>query len=695
MAKSWRRHLLVIGFYTLLTLYVIYPVLPTFAASLPGMGIAQSDAWQNTWNIWWTQRALFAGENPYTTTMILHPYGASLYIHPLNIVTTLLVLPVQLGFGAIAAYNAAVLLGFVLTGYGVYLLALRLIANHWIAWFAGAVVAFSPFHLIRLADGHLSWITIQWIPFFMLFLLDALETHRRRSILAAALFLIATTLTSWYLGLYAMVFTALLVVVRMPAVLRARAWQRELTTLLGIGAATFVGLAPVLLPTIAEYQASFQRGSAGWDRLIVAHSADLVDLVFPTTLHPVWGDAAHGWHHAMRHGIWGWQITPGFVVLLLALIGSATHWRATRNWVIIVVALYILALGPRLVVLGHNTGIPLPYELLSPIPGISTARRPNHLIVVMLPLIAVLAGYGLRFLSTQRPWGLVATPVMITLAAYELLVLPLPAMMFDMHPIYADLRNQPGAVLELPLGHRSAEPMKSQFIHERPTVGGYLSRTPDVPIFMQTVPWARALNEIEPYEPDIVPQPDDAAHQAMSYYDIRTIIIHLQHHSLLTGDAAALQMLLREMLPAQETYRDAEVVVYQVPPVTTPHPFIYLGTGWQQRESQDGRYWRWMDEQATVRMVNPTHAPLPVRLRLVVESYQHTRPLTLVLDTVPLETLPIRRAAQTLHIAFLLPPGEHTLTFESDAAPHPDGERSLSLSFMRIELVESGESAVQ
>lgn len=699
-----RDHLAVLALYLALALYLLAKVLPDFNGSVPGMGIANADAWQNVWNMWWGQYALFRNENPFTTPMLFHPAGVSLYIHPLNLSTTALVLPVYLAVGPVAAYNVAVLLGFVLTGYGTYLLALHVVGGRGVACFAGAAVTFSPFHISKLADGHLSWVTLQWIPFYMLCLLRALETRRWYFVLAAAVLLVLTAHTSWYHALFCLFFTGLLVLVRLPGALRSGTWRGQLGALLLVGALTGLLLAPVLVPTVQEYRSTLQPDATGWDRLVIAHSADALDILFPSYLHPLWGGLAEHLHNGMRPGIWGWNIGPGVGLLLLALIGSRAAWPQARPWLLISAGLFVLLLGPRLSLAGIATDLPLPYELLRDLPGIGTARRPNHLVVVLLPLLALLSAWGVRALLARGHRGRLIALLLLLLVGAEYIVLPLPALPHPIHPVFARLRGQPGAIFELPPGHRSALPMLSQTIHERPTVGGYLSRTPDIPHFVEHVPWMRELWQAEPAPADITPGSAGWAPDAFSFYAIQTLVVHRQHPDLAPGQAERLEALIAQRLPhSLASYADAAIAVYAVPPVAA-RPFLYLGGGWQQPEGQGARTWRWMDDHATVQLVNPTAHTRPVVLELAAESYQQPRPLTLTLQLAtgaPTSSTPVPpppgslrlgsfgmpRAHRLLRLHLLLPPGEHTIHLVSRPAPAAPGRsRRFSLSFTRIDL---------
>jgi hypothetical protein len=695
--SSLQSHLAVLALYLAITLYLLARVLPHFGHAIPGGGLANADGWQNVWNIWWTQYALIHGKNVFSTDMVFHPDGAELYLqHALHISNNLLTLPVQALAGPVAAYNTAVLLGFVLTGYGTYLLVQHLVKHRGIATFAGALCTFSPFHLARLWDGHLSWVTLQWIPLYMWALLLAFDTaedpaqrpaRRRMVAMGAGGLLVLVSLNNWYHAIYSLIFTVLLVAVRLPTTVRARRWRSEVVTLALVGGTSALLLLPVLLPTLRIY-AQGEHGTGGWDRLIIAHSADVLDWLFPSYMHPLWGALAEQWHNAMRPGIWGWVITPGVGVVVLALVGALGAWRQVRPWLIIIGVLVLLSLGPRLSLAGIDTHLPTPYVLLKGIPGIAMARRPNHLVVIVLPLLAVVAGYGMRWLLRRGCAGELALIVLGGGVIVEYAVLPLPALPFFVHPIfYHELREQPGAVLELPIEPRSAVPMVHQMVHQRPIVTGYLSRTPDIPPFVQQVPWVRALWQMQPPPaPDIIAQPPDVAQQAFSFYDIRTLVVW--HTRMQPQQRQALEQVIAHMLPGiAPAHQRPEMTVYAIPPVESPRPFLYLGEGWYGREHVGEHAWRWMATDAGVHLVNPVPEPRQVTLTLSAESYQEQRPLLLTLDGSMLGQFEVPRSEHTLHLRLLLPPGEHTLHLHTTpGGQDPATGRVLSLSFTHIAL---------
>src|SRR5690606_2555208 len=138
------------------------------------------------WNLWWVKLALVDRvQSPYTTDLLYSPTGVNLYFHTLNPFNGLVTLPVQLVAGLIPAYNTVVLVSWTLAGYGMFLLALWLLrgvsarqggvtARLPAAFVAGAIYTFAPFHMAHLL-GHMQVMSLQWLPFYLLDLLRALD----------------------------------------------------------------------------------------------------------------------------------------------------------------------------------------------------------------------------------------------------------------------------------------------------------------------------------------------------------------------------------------------------------------------------------------------------------------------------------------------------------------------------------------
>ncbi len=215
-----RTHLLALLGYTVLTLLLTWPVAAKLFTEIPGGG----DAWHNLWNLWWVKQALATGQfNFYHTDLLYFPEGVNLYFHTLALTAGIMSLPLQLvGFNLLASYNLVMLSSFVLAGYGTFLLCHYLIADCglriadlddvsegrrqwavgsnnpkskiqnpksaqsairnplWPAFIGGIVFAFAPYHFAHMF-GHLNLTMVQWIPFYVLLLLKALDARSPKS----------------------------------------------------------------------------------------------------------------------------------------------------------------------------------------------------------------------------------------------------------------------------------------------------------------------------------------------------------------------------------------------------------------------------------------------------------------------------------------------------------------------------------
>ena len=158
--------------YAVLTVFMTWPIAANLSVEVPGGG----DAWQHIWNLWWVKHALLTlHTNPYHTDLLYYPDGVNLYFHTLVLTAGLTAIPLQLlGLNLISSYNLILLSTYVLAGLGAYLLCRYLTGNSWASFVGGLVFAFAPYHSAHLF-GHMNLASLQWIPFYVLLLLKALD----------------------------------------------------------------------------------------------------------------------------------------------------------------------------------------------------------------------------------------------------------------------------------------------------------------------------------------------------------------------------------------------------------------------------------------------------------------------------------------------------------------------------------------
>ena len=128
--------------YVLCTLALTWPLAIHLTDRLPA---GDNVLWQNYWNFWWWRTALLErGQSPYATDLLYQPGEVSLALHTHSEANVLGTLPVSLALGVPAALNTAILLGFVLSAWGGYLLTRELVGDPRAAFLGGIVIAFFP-----------------------------------------------------------------------------------------------------------------------------------------------------------------------------------------------------------------------------------------------------------------------------------------------------------------------------------------------------------------------------------------------------------------------------------------------------------------------------------------------------------------------------------------------------------------------
>src|SRR5687768_6124665 len=154
-----RKDLPALAAYTMLALAFTYPLVTVIGTAGVGDG---ADGWQDTWEMWWLNRALATGTPPYHFATLYTPDGVTNFLHSLNPILIVLTLPIQWAFGPIASYNVAALFALVFTGFGAYLLARDVTGNRAAGFVAGLVCGFAPRQFAHLL-GHLDVVSIQFM----------------------------------------------------------------------------------------------------------------------------------------------------------------------------------------------------------------------------------------------------------------------------------------------------------------------------------------------------------------------------------------------------------------------------------------------------------------------------------------------------------------------------------------------------
>jgi hypothetical protein len=422
----------------------------------------------NTWILAWDGHALLTDPAHLFDANIFFPLKDTLAYSEHLLGTALPMVPILLISGEpVLAYNVAFLTSFMLSGFGLYLLALRYTGNRLAAFLAGLAFAFAPYHLSLM--GHLSLLTVQWLPLALLYLDAFLQpaltppfshtTARnqvfpknlvsnplsRRSLALFVFFFICQAGTSWHLAVFAAFIVALYVLGNWLTRRAAFSWP----VLAGLGATALV-VALVMAPLIPPYLKVLPElhKTRPWDT-IVAFAATPTDYLAAYPANLFFGQLTAPFR--TRTGfVEEHTLFPGLLASVLTALslppprpspkvgggskkgagpstlrrGSGQAWLRTGPstrlrtggarsvvgifWVILVLSVS-LTFGPFLRLEGWGIAIPMPYHLLAGLTSaLSLMRVPPRWMVVGLFAMSLLLGFGLTSLfawAQRKGWS--------------------------------------------------------------------------------------------------------------------------------------------------------------------------------------------------------------------------------------------------------------------------------------------------
>ena len=592
--------------YLLISLIATWPLITHLRGWVPGWG----DWGQNMWALWWVRQAILVlAQHPFHTNYLFYSEGVSLLFHPLDVSDGLLALPLYGLLGGDITYNLMILLSFVLSGWGAYLLALHLTGRRGASFVAGLVFMLSPYHFLRIDLGHLNLSTIQWIPFFALFLFKFAREGSRRSAALAIFFLVFTALNSWYYVVYcgllalAVIFwpdnnnkqpahSSLLTrhssftipkghtvrnsqfaIRNSPFTIRHSPFTihnllLRLSRILFILFTSLLILSPLLIPMFRLLNSTVLVGAHNPLR----HSADVLSFWVPgpPSTWSGWFDGLWA-SYAAQNREPGASAYLGYGALALAVLGFfGSNRRQVLWWLGVALGFSLLALGPQLQINGQVTNVFLPYQWLTTlVPIFSITGIPGRFVVMTALVLAILVAYGLATLieianqwpavGGRRPavkfWLCLAAGLLISL---EYSAIPLRLSQTQVNDFYHFVAADDDAYAVLDIKWDANFLMHAQTIHRRPIIGGWLARLPQEQAayleqdrldkaFLHLLLGAESVSEADP----AAIQP--AIQAALKERDARYIINH----------SPAANPWLEQFVGWPVIYADEEVTVYE------------------------------------------------------------------------------------------------------------------------------------
>lgn len=505
MTRRLREIALVVFGFAALTAWILRP-LPWHLSTLV-YNPENNDGQFSVWNIAWVARTLWTHPLGVLDANIFYPHRWTLAYSELNLLAGAIASPVYWMTGsAYAAHNFVLLCAFVLSGTGMYFLCREVSGNRLASAPAAIAFAFCPHVFAHLP--HIQLLMTAGLPLSLLALhrLASAPSPRRGAALGAAMAAQAYACAYYSVFVLLMVGFAVLLLASMR-----RAWTDiSYWKAVAVGAIVSIVLSiPLIVTAVFLQQSGFVRTIEGSRQYVADWRAYLAS-----------GNLLHAWMLA-HLGSWKEVLFPGFLAIVLGLLGGAAGWCAggrRRE----AAALYTgLTLTAAWASFGPDAGLyAVLYRL---VPTFSLLRAPSRFGLIVVFGLCVLMSLGITWVLERSRHTVAVGLVLVGVACAEALVPLTFGATLEPHPAYRLLATLPdGPVLELPvysrvLGFRRARYMLDSTTHWKPLVDAYSDYIPpdfdaraealaDFPSLGALTDMKRdavryAVVHLEPYEP--------------------------------------------------------------------------------------------------------------------------------------------------------------------------------------------------
>jgi hypothetical protein len=387
------------AFFTTMTLAKTYPLIRHFATQLPG---GLGDPLLVTWILAWGSHALTTDPLNLFNANIFYPVQNTLALSEHMIAVVPLFAPVYLLTGnPIAAYNTVFFLSFILCGMAMFLMVHYWTEHFWASLLSGCLFAFAP---IRFGEvGHLQLYNFYWAPLVLLFLDKFLRSKRWGDLGCFAVCYWLAVLSSVYLGWFTTITVGVYILYYMVRIDRGLLSRMMVLRYAVFIVASLIILIPFHLP---YYVIQRQWGFSTSLQECIYWAADpLLNYLSPPYLfNNAYLSLVQSYFPRVHHPRNQQMLFPGLVFGFLVVAGSLPGAKCfptgrllqlQRLFRLVLISSLLLSLGPFLVILGRETGLPLPYLVFYYLmPGFQAMRVPGRFALMGVLAASVLAAPG-------------------------------------------------------------------------------------------------------------------------------------------------------------------------------------------------------------------------------------------------------------------------------------------------------------
>lgn len=382
-----------------------------------------ADPAEEAWFLAWLPHALGSPTDPFVSHAVFAPAGVNLLANTSTELVGLLLAPVTVTAGPVAALGLAAILGPALSATAAFVLCRRYVRWQPAAFVGGLCYGFGPFLATDLRYGHIDLTWLAGPPLVLLCLDELLVRRRRRPVLVGA-GLGALVVAQFFVSTELLAITALMVLA--AAAIAAAAWPRRVVPTLrrawpGLAVAAAIAIPVLAYPVWVAVAGPRHTNGPVWPH-IGDIAASLASVVQP---------------HAELAGVafvsGGNGSYLGATLVALLVVGAAALWRSVplRMALGLMVVAFVASLGYELHARHGGLGVPLPAAVLGHVPLLDSIVPERFAamtdlfagLAVALVLDAVRGPVSERATRWWRPRAVAAVGVAVVALA-PLLVLP-------------------------------------------------------------------------------------------------------------------------------------------------------------------------------------------------------------------------------------------------------------------------------
>jgi len=521
-----------------LILFSLFACLYTYPRIFELSGVGGSDFFQFLWNFWWIRESVENLQSPFFTDYEYYPTGTSLAFHTTSYHWAYLSVPFQYVLPRQVILNLFYILSFIATGMTTFWLLRNYFKHSKSTAFLGSFIfAFCIHRVDRFRFYEIDSLGTMYIPLFMYSffkLYDHVEQREQRPMFKfgiwAGISLALTTLSSWYTGIFLVIFCIYAFVYK--------TMQYKKLPLRALFLMVFVFLL-IMSPFVIAMLVATSNGDfpPRTYETVIRHSeynnADLLGYVVPnrhtpgawlSVLKKIGIHAPLSWVDQITSSYYGNPfekgVFPSYTIILLFMmsvyVALRTLDRRTRGLLIFLYvtcfSFVVLSFGPTLYVQGEPTTSFMPYRLLMKIPVFNVARAPSRFGIMVIFCLAIVATITLDYFKTfsktqiANRWLFVVILGLVIAETLPLQGRQLQPIERVTSPFFFQLRSEPDkklVLLNVPvdfIGARGGSGLYifHQTIHRQKIIGGYLGREPVYVLQqLQNSPFLRALHHRE------------------------------------------------------------------------------------------------------------------------------------------------------------------------------------------------------